>query len=91
MSQMPAPRYGVLLPHFGPHASRHRLVEACRTLEAYGFDSVWVRDHLVYHPHPFEHPDRTHRDPFVVMKAPLISRRTGPATANSPTVLAPRA
>lgn len=69
MSQAPTCRYGVLLPHFGPHASRHRLVEGCRTLEAYGFDSVWVRDHLVYHPHPFEHPDRTHLDPFVVLSA----------------------
>jgi probable F420-dependent oxidoreductase len=65
----PTPCYGVLLPHFGPHASRERLVAGCRTLEAQGFDSVWVRDHVVYHPHPFEDPNRAHLDPFVVLSA----------------------
>src|SRR5437762_2556611 len=62
-------QYGVLLPHFGSHAGRERLLGGARDIEAYGFDSVWVRDHLVFHPHEFEDQDRTHVDPFVVLSA----------------------
>lgn len=61
--------YGVLLPHFGTHATRERLIEAGKAAERYGFDAVWVRDHIVYHPHEFEDQDRTHVDPFVVLSA----------------------
>jgi alkanesulfonate monooxygenase SsuD/methylene tetrahydromethanopterin reductase-like flavin-dependent oxidoreductase (luciferase family) len=61
--------YGVLLPHFGAHASRSRLLDAARAIERFGFDSVWVRDHLVYRPHGFEDKDATHVDPLVVLSA----------------------
>ncbi len=61
--------YGVLLPHFGSHASRERLIQGARQIEDYGFDSVWVRDHVVYEPHAHEDPDRTHVDPFVTLSA----------------------
>jgi probable F420-dependent oxidoreductase len=61
--------YGVLLPQFGSAATRERLVERCRDIERLGFDSVWVRDHIVYEPHTHEDPDRTHVDPFVVLAA----------------------
>lgn len=61
--------YGVLLPHFGTHSSRERLIQGARQIEAYGFDSVWVRDHVVYEPHAHEDPDRTHVDPFVTLSA----------------------
>jgi probable F420-dependent oxidoreductase len=60
-------RYGLLLPHFGEHASRDKLIRAARTAESYGFDSVWVRDHLVFHPHGMEGQDRTHVDPMVTL------------------------
>jgi probable F420-dependent oxidoreductase len=62
-------QYGVLLPHFGSHATPERLVDGARQIEAYGFDAVWVRDHIVYHPHEHEDQDRTHVDPFVVLSA----------------------
>jgi len=62
-------RYGVLLPHFGKNASRERLIEGAKQSEQYGFDSVWVRDHVVYHPHEHEDQNRTHVDPFVVLSA----------------------
>jgi alkanesulfonate monooxygenase SsuD/methylene tetrahydromethanopterin reductase-like flavin-dependent oxidoreductase (luciferase family) len=62
-------QYGVLLPHFGKHATRERLVEGSQLIERYGFDSVWVRDHIVFHPHEHEDPDRTHVDPIVVLSA----------------------
>ncbi|MPZ52687.1 MAG: LLM class flavin-dependent oxidoreductase [Acidimicrobiia bacterium] len=62
-------KYGLLLPHFGPHASRDALVGMAAKIEDYGFDSVWVRDHIIFHPHGFEDPDRTHVEPFVVLSA----------------------
>jgi probable F420-dependent oxidoreductase len=60
-------RYGLLLPHFGEHASRENLIEGARLAERLGFDSVWVRDHLVFHPHGMEGQDRTHVDPMVTL------------------------
>lgn len=60
-------QYGILIPHFGSHASRDRILDGARYAEDRGFDSVWVRDHLVFHPHKSEDPDRTFIDPFVVM------------------------
>src|SRR5262249_51358955 len=55
-----AMRYGLLLPHFGEEAHRDRLLAGARRAEALGFDSLWVRDHLVYEPHGgLERPDRT--------------------------------
>ena len=60
-------RYGLLLPHFGDQASRAKLLRGAQAAERYGFDSVWVRDHLVFHPHKFEGQDRTHVDPLVTL------------------------
>jgi probable F420-dependent oxidoreductase len=60
-------RYGLLLPHFGEHASRDFLIRSAQMAERYGFDSVWVRDHLVFHPHGMEGQDRTHVDPMVTL------------------------
>lgn len=62
-------QYGLLLPHFGSEATRARMVEAAVQAEQYGFDSVWVRDHLVFHPHAYEDQDRTFIDPIVVLSA----------------------
>jgi len=67
--QTPKFEYGVLLPHFGSHAQRERLIEGSKKIEDYGFDSVWVRDHVVYHPHTHEDQDRTHLDPLIVLSA----------------------
>jgi probable F420-dependent oxidoreductase len=61
------PRYGLLLPHFGAHASRDSLIRGAQAAERYGFDSLWVRDHLVFHPYEFEGEERTHLDPFVAL------------------------
>ena len=44
-------KYGLLLPHFGEYASRTRLVRGAQLAEDLGFDSLWVRDHLVFEPH----------------------------------------
>lgn len=84
---MPAIRhqYGLLLPHFGSHASRRSLLDSAERIEAYGFDSVWVRDHLVYHPHEHEDPDRRHVDPFVVLSG--FAARTQRVTLGTATLI----
>ena len=61
------PRYGLLLPHFGAFTSREVLLRAARAAERYGFDSLWARDHLVWHPHKLEGQDRTYLDLFVTL------------------------
>ena len=60
-------QYGLLLPHFGEQASRERIIKGAQMAEKLGFDSVWVRDHLVFHPHGMEGQDRTHVDPTVTL------------------------
>lgn len=53
-------KYGLLLPHFGEYADRDRLIEGAKLAEEMGFDSIWVRDHLIFEPHgEMEKPNRT--------------------------------
>ena len=64
-------KFGLLLPHFGEEADRRRSCSkapsARRTL---GFDSVWVRDHLVFEPHgEMEKPNRTFYDALTTLTA----------------------
>lgn len=61
--------YGVLLPHFGKHADRDAILDGSRRAEVLGFDTVWVRDHVVFHPHHHEGQDPTFIDPVVVLSA----------------------
>jgi probable F420-dependent oxidoreductase len=62
--------YGLLLPHFGEEAGRDRLLAGAGRAEALGFDSLWVRDHLVYEPHAgFERPDRTFYEALTTLTA----------------------
>jgi alkanesulfonate monooxygenase SsuD/methylene tetrahydromethanopterin reductase-like flavin-dependent oxidoreductase (luciferase family) len=44
-------KFGLLMPHFGAYASRTRLLDGARLAESLNFDSLWVRDHLVFEPH----------------------------------------
>ncbi len=62
-----ATRFGLLVPHFGEHADQDLLVEGVQLADRLGFDSLWVRDHLVFHPHGMEGTDRTFIDPFVTL------------------------
>jgi alkanesulfonate monooxygenase SsuD/methylene tetrahydromethanopterin reductase-like flavin-dependent oxidoreductase (luciferase family) len=61
--------YGLLMPHFGSETSKDKLIEGAKKAEALGFDSVFVRDHLVFHPHGMEGTDNTFIDPFVTLAA----------------------
>jgi alkanesulfonate monooxygenase SsuD/methylene tetrahydromethanopterin reductase-like flavin-dependent oxidoreductase (luciferase family) len=62
-------KLGLLLPHFGAHASMEKCLEGSLKAEAYGFDSVWVRDHLVFTPYAMEGTDNTHIEGFLVLSA----------------------
>lgn len=63
-------KFGLLLPHFGEHASRKNVLEGAQLAEQAGFDSVWVRDHLVFEPHgEMEKPDRTFYDALTTLTA----------------------
>lgn len=61
--------YGLLLPHFGEHTDREKILEGSKRAEDLGFDSVFVRDHLIFHPHGMEGTDNSFIDPFVAMAA----------------------
>jgi alkanesulfonate monooxygenase SsuD/methylene tetrahydromethanopterin reductase-like flavin-dependent oxidoreductase (luciferase family) len=63
-------RFGLLLPHFGEHANAEKIINGSRLAESSGFDSVWVRDHLLFEPHgEFEKPDATFYDALTVLTA----------------------
>ena len=62
-------RFGVMLPHYGPHCSRTLVLDASRRLEELGFDAVWARDHLAWRPLRMEDADATFIDPFVTLAA----------------------
>ena len=62
-------KFGLLLPHFGEQASIEKCLIGAAKAEAYGFDSVWVRDHLVFEPHGIEGSDRTHIDGLLLLAA----------------------
>ena len=62
-------KFGLLLPHFCEHASAANCLEGAKRAEAYGFDSVWVRDHLVFEPHGIEGNDNTHIEGLLVLSA----------------------
>jgi alkanesulfonate monooxygenase SsuD/methylene tetrahydromethanopterin reductase-like flavin-dependent oxidoreductase (luciferase family) len=61
---------GLLLPHFGAHADAEKIVAGARQAESLGFDSVWVRDHLLFEPHgEFESPNTAFYDALTVLTA----------------------
>lgn len=61
--------FGLLVPHFGEHASRERVLSAGTLGERYGFEAVWVRDHLLWKAHEFEAGDPTFLEPLSVLNA----------------------
>lgn len=63
-------RTGLLLPHFGEHADAQKIIKGSQLAESLGFDSVWVRDHLLFEPHgEFEKPDATFFEALTVLTA----------------------
>jgi probable F420-dependent oxidoreductase len=68
-------KFGLLLPHFGAHASVEKCVEGARRAETYGFDSVWVRDHVVFKPHSGEGGDNSHIESVLLLAAVAAATR----------------
>jgi alkanesulfonate monooxygenase SsuD/methylene tetrahydromethanopterin reductase-like flavin-dependent oxidoreductase (luciferase family) len=65
-----AMKFGLLLPHFGVYADRDRLLDGAKLAERFGFDSVWVRDHLIFEPHgEMEDPNRSFYDALITLTA----------------------
>ena len=62
-----ATRFGLLLPHFGVEADQDLLIEGVQLADRLGCDSIWVRDHLVFHPHGMEGTDRTFIEPYLTL------------------------
>ncbi|MGX7677489.1 LLM class flavin-dependent oxidoreductase [Jatrophihabitans sp. DSM 45814] len=63
-------KFGLLLPHFGEHASKDNLLRGSQRAEELGFDSVWVRDHLAFEPHgEMEAPNKSFYDALTTLTA----------------------
>ena len=62
-------QFGVLLPHFGKECSPSRIIDGSKMCEELGFDSVWVRDHLIWHPHGMEKSGLKFVEPIVTLSA----------------------
>jgi alkanesulfonate monooxygenase SsuD/methylene tetrahydromethanopterin reductase-like flavin-dependent oxidoreductase (luciferase family) len=63
-------RFGLLLPHFGEYGDPDRMLRGAARAEELGFDSVWVRDHLIFEPHgEFERPNTTFYEALTVLTA----------------------
>ncbi len=69
MSTMAKMQFGVLLPHFGKECSPARIIDGSKMCEELGFDSVWVRDHLIWHPHGMEKSGLKFVEPIVTLSA----------------------
>jgi alkanesulfonate monooxygenase SsuD/methylene tetrahydromethanopterin reductase-like flavin-dependent oxidoreductase (luciferase family) len=75
-------KFGLLLPHFGVYAEPDRMLRGAARAEALGFDSVWVRDHLIFEPHgEFEQPSTTFYEALTVLTAVgAVTERIGLGT-----------
>jgi alkanesulfonate monooxygenase SsuD/methylene tetrahydromethanopterin reductase-like flavin-dependent oxidoreductase (luciferase family) len=63
-------KFGLVLPHFGPWASPEYVLDGSVLAERHGFDSVWVRDHVVFEPHgEMEGPDLTFYEALTTLTA----------------------
>lgn len=78
-------RLGNLVPHFGHLASRDTIVRLSTRAEELGFESLWVRDHLIWAPHGMEGTNKTFIDAFVTLAA--ISAATNDITLGTGVVI----
>ena len=63
-------KFGLLLPHFGEYADKDAILDGARLAEELNFDSVWVRDHLLFEPHgEFESAATDFYEPLTVLTA----------------------
>ena len=62
-------KIGLRIPHYGEFCTHERIFEGARWIEAAGFHSVWVRDHLSFHPHAWEKQYTNILEPFTTLSA----------------------
>lgn len=67
-------RVGLALPHYSDHCTHETLLHSLERIEEYGFDGVWVRDHLGFEAKKFDPPGNRFIDPFVTLSA--VASRT---------------
>ena len=60
-------RFGLLVPHFGVESRPEVLLEGAVLAETLGYDSLWVRDHLVFRPHDMEGSNDHFVEPLVTL------------------------
>jgi alkanesulfonate monooxygenase SsuD/methylene tetrahydromethanopterin reductase-like flavin-dependent oxidoreductase (luciferase family) len=65
----PRLQYGLNLIHFGKQAQPESILRSARLAEHYGFDSVFVRDHVAYRPRKMEKAEPDYLDAFVTLSA----------------------
>jgi len=62
-------KIGLRLPSYGEHCTYERVIGNSRWIEEAGFNSVWVRDQLSFHPHAFEGRGTNILEPFTTLAA----------------------
>lgn len=60
-------QFGLMLPHFGEYASVQECIAGARQADGLGFNSVWVRDHIVFEPHTVEGSDKAYFEGLMVL------------------------
>jgi probable F420-dependent oxidoreductase len=62
-------KIGLRIPHYGEYCTYERIFGQARWIEEVGFHSVWVRDHLSFHPHAWEKQSTNILEPFTTLAA----------------------
>jgi probable F420-dependent oxidoreductase len=78
-------KIGLRIPHYGEFCTHERIFEGARWIEQAGFHSVWVRDHLSFHPHAWEKQYTNILEPFTTLSA--IAALTKTLTLGTSTVV----
>lgn len=72
--------FGVLMPHFTEHASVELLRDGSQLVDSFGFDSIWVRDHVFISLDHREHGGIS--DPGFVTESTLTLAMLGAITSH---------
>lgn len=62
-------KFGLRIPHYGEYCTYERIFGQAHWIEESGFNSVWVRDHLSFRPHPWEKQYTNLLEPFTTLAA----------------------
>jgi probable F420-dependent oxidoreductase len=74
-----------LLPHFGEKCDVNLVIKGAVKAEKLGFDSVWVRDHMIFYPHGMEGENNNFLEPFSTLS--IVSNQTSRLTLGTGTLI----